>query len=115
MAIAENDLVHDLSFKIRASDGLTELELAGELDLSTAPQLRECLARREVSESPILRVDVTGVTFLDSSSIGLLVSVCKRIRSAAGAFSVICEPRSAPWCVFEVSGLLEYLHVRDAA
>jgi anti-sigma B factor antagonist len=98
-------------FEVDAADGATTVELAGELDLSTAPQVREILAQPDVAGAQALRVDLTGVSFLDSTTIGLLVAAAKRIRASGGVFRVVCTRRSSVWRLFEVSGLVEYLHV----
>jgi anti-sigma B factor antagonist len=111
MAITE-DLERNFGIAVTVTNGFTEVELAGELDLSTAPQLRECLAQSAVSGSPTFRVDLTRVTFLDSTSIGLLVGTCKRVRTSGGAFFVVCDPRTSVQRLFEVSGLVEFLQVR---
>jgi anti-sigma B factor antagonist len=104
----------DFTAEIRDEDGATVVLLAGELDISSAGALREVLVLPEVVNTSNVRVDLTKVEFLDSSCIGVLVSACKRIAASGGTLSVACgqgEPRRA----LEVSGLLEYLHVEDAA
>jgi anti-sigma B factor antagonist len=94
----------------RHGDGSVMVTLAGEFDLSTAADLRERFVSPEVFDAEHVQVDLTSVSFLDSSSIGILVSACKRIRSTGGAFSVICGDGVARR-VLEVSGLIEYLQV----
>jgi len=98
----------------RGADGSMEVTLAGEFDLSTAADLRECLVRPEVIDAERIRVDLTRVSFLDSSIIGLLVAACKRVRNAGGSFSVDCGTGPARR-VLEISGLIEYLQVEEAA
>lgn len=98
-------------FDVRVADGVTTVALAGELDLSTAPRLRECLAQPGIADASALRVDLAGVSFLDSTTVGLLVGACKRIRAFGGTFCVVCVPGSSVWRLFEVSGLVEYLDV----
>jgi anti-sigma B factor antagonist len=111
MAIAEQDLDYsEFGFEVSGADEVTLVELAGELDLATAPQLRECLAQPEILDSPAVRVDLTDVAFLGSTGIGLLVTVCKRVRSTGGAFSVRCGDGMALQ-VLEIAGLIDFLEV----
>jgi anti-sigma B factor antagonist len=111
MAVAEQDLGStEFGFEICDADEVTLVELAGELDLATAPQLRECLARPEVLDSPVVCVDLGNVTFLGSTGIGLLVAACKRVRSTGGAFSVRCRDEMVLQ-VLQIMGLVDFLEV----
>ena len=101
----------DFSTQVRDSgDGTTEVILAGEFDLSTASDLRECLVRPEVLEAKRVQIDLADVTFLDSSSIGLLIATCKRVRSGGAAFAVTCGSGPA-LRVLQISGLEAYFEV----
>ena len=104
----------DFTAEIRDEDGATVVLLAGQLDISSAGALREVLVLPEILSTSSVRVDLTKVEFLDSSGLGVFVSACKRITAAGGTFSVTC-PQGEPRRALEVSGLLEYLHVEDAA
>ncbi len=86
--------------------------LTGEIDVATAGTLREVFLSPVVVGTHAVRVDLTGVTFLGSVGISVLVSECKRVRASGGTFSLIC---SQGLCrrVLEISGLIEYLQVED--
>jgi anti-sigma B factor antagonist len=92
------------------SDGSVLVRLAGDFDLSTAGDLRDCLVSPEVLDAERVRIDLAGVTFLDSSSIGLLVSAGKAVRSTGGTFSVRC-PGGIALRVLQISGLVHYFEV----
>jgi anti-sigma B factor antagonist len=115
MAIQDNDSQGEPSF----TDATTDVDesflvsFSGELDISTAGEIRERLARPEVLDAPVLHVDLTEATFIDSSAIGLLVSACKRIRGSGGTFSVRCDAGPVRRTL-EISGLIDYLEVHDA-
>jgi len=105
----------DFSAKVsRDGDRSVTVILAGELDLSTAADIRECLERPEVLDAERVTIDLTGVTFFDSTSTGLLVGACKRIRSTGGAFSVHCG-NDRVLQVLELSGLVDLLEVTAAS
>ena len=90
------------------------MDLTGELDLSTAAPLRECLVLPEVVDSPAVLVDLTKVTFLGSIGICLLVSACKRARAGGAGFSVTGGCGITQLAI-EVSGLVDYFDLQRAA
>jgi anti-sigma B factor antagonist len=81
---------------------------SGELDLYTSGQLRECLTRDFVLESPAVRMDLTEVTFMDSTAIGVIVSACKRVINSGGTFTTI-GANGAVRRTLEIYGLMEFL------
>ena len=99
-------------------DGATVVEVAGELDLHSAPQLRAELTRAiESSAPPRVIVDLSGVTFLDSTGVGVLVGALKRAREADGKLH-FCNPQPRVCRVFEITGLVGVLPLfstREAA
>jgi anti-anti-sigma factor len=101
----------DLGPDVCVSDGAALVTLAGELDLSTAEELREQLAHPEVLSARAVRVDLSRVSFLDSVIIGVIVTACKRVRAAGSSFSVVCDREGIARNVFEIDGLVEYLQV----
>jgi len=76
----------------------------GEVDVSTAPELRQRL--REQPEDAIVVVDLSDVTFLDSTGLGVLVAALKRVRESDSGGElrlVVSRPQVAK--VLEVTGL----------
>ena len=87
-------------------EGATIIEVAGELDLHSAPQLRAEVVRAIESQSPPrIIIDLGGVTFLDSTGVGVLVGALKRAREANGALQ-FCSPQARVYRVFEITGLI---------
>jgi len=103
-----------LTAEVIRQDGSILVKLSGELDLANAEELRETLVHPDVLSADAVRVDLTRVTFLESTTIGLIVSACKRIRGRAGNFSVICE-EGTPRRVLEITGLVQYLQIESDA
>ena len=79
--------------------------LRGEIDAFTAPSLRDDL-RRLVEESGAVNVvaDLEGVTFLDSSALGALVGILRRLRERNGQLRIV-QPRTPAARIFELTGL----------
>ncbi len=96
----------DQSFKIEdvEIDGVPVVSASGEIDVATAPPLRDRLQALTSSGKSTVVVDLLGVTFLDSTALGVLVGALKRCREAGGDLPlVIAEPRILK--VFEITGL----------
>ena len=88
------------------SESATVVEVAGELDLHSAPQLRAELGRAiESGGAPHVVVDLAGVTFLDSTGVGVLVGALKRARQADGSLH-FCGAQPRVRRVFEITGLI---------
>jgi anti-sigma B factor antagonist len=84
--------------------------LSGELDLSSAPQLRDCLAELANAGVINLVIDLANLMFLDSTGISLLVTDFKRATASGGSFAV---RNASPEVmrVFDITGLVELLSV----
>jgi anti-anti-sigma factor len=114
MAIDESALVAPAKFNVEVHDlpGLTVMKLHGELDLSSAETLREALLTLDLDAAPNVEMDLRGLSFLESTGIGLIVSVCKRIRASGGTFSASCDHNLARRTL-EVAGLVDFLELHD--
>ncbi len=93
-----------LSLEIEAGSAGTTVRVAGEIDLETAPRLRECLA----SLTGDVVVDLTEVSFVDSQAIGLLIAEHKR-RVVAGDHLVVTGSSPMALRAFEITGVDQVL------
>jgi len=76
----------------------------GEVDIATAPKLREKLVELASQGAQQVVVDLEGVEFLDSTGLGVLIGGMKRLRGLDGDLSLVCtQPRILK--VFEITGL----------
>ncbi len=81
--------------RITYSDGILTAYVEGEIDHHTAPQIREEIDGKIISDKPsVLRLDYSGVTFMDSSGIGLIMGRYKLISSYSGRIEVVNVPRN---------------------
>jgi anti-anti-sigma factor len=69
-------------------DGVTTVLLEGELDLKTAPDVRDAL-RAECSGGTRLVLDVSAVEFVDSSGLNTFVSLDRDATLAGGTFELV--------------------------
>lgn len=68
--------------------GVTRLEVSGELDVQTSPALRDRGVALLDAGAHTVEIDLAGVTFIDSTGLGALVSLQKRCRTAGGSLVV---------------------------
>ena len=80
----------DLSVNTRTlDDGVVVVEVAGEVDVYTAPTLRQHLRDATSGASPRIVVDMAAVKFLDSTGLGVLVGAMGRVREADGSMRLV--------------------------
>jgi anti-sigma B factor antagonist len=94
----------ELSMATRAADGYAVLEVAGEIDVYTAPQLRERLIALVEGGSRQVIVDLSRVEFLDSTGLGVLVGALKRLRVVGGELLLVCAQERL-LKIFRITGL----------
>ena len=80
------------------------VDVAGEVDLYSAPELKEhVLSAIDAGKTRIV-VDLTSTTFIDSTTLGVLVGARKRLREHDGALAVVCADEDKLH-LFEMTGL----------
>ena len=84
--------------------GFTVIAVSGEIDVYTAPKLREKLISLVEDGSYQLIVDLEGVEFLDSTGLGVLVGGLKRVRAHDGWIDLVCT-QSRILRIFRITGL----------
>ena len=78
----------DLLLSARPGRGCTVLEVRGDLDMATSPQLGDGLRRLIDAGDRHVVVDLTGVAFMDSSALGALVVAYKAMREVGARLSL---------------------------
>lgn len=103
---------------IEKAGDLHIVTLRGEIDAFTSPSLRGDLRQLvEDDGAHIVIVDLEAVTFLDSSALGALVGIFRRLRERDGELRIV-RPSAAASRIFELTGLdavLDLYPDRDAA
>jgi anti-sigma B factor antagonist len=80
------------------------ISLTGELDLYTAPEFKQQLLEVIGEGAREVVVDFSGTTFIDSTTLGVLVGGVKRLRTSDGQLSLVCSDRNITK-IFEITGL----------
>jgi anti-sigma B factor antagonist len=95
-------------------DGGVVIALAGELDAYDAPALRTMFQEAvATARPPIVVVDLTSVSFLDSTVLGALVGLLRRVREYGGELRAVL-PDSPARRIFEVTALDKAFIVRPS-
>lgn len=89
----------------RAIDARTHVvAVGGEVDLFTAPELKQRLSAAIEAGSERVIVDLTATVFIDSSSLGVLIGANRRLKERGGTLVVVCD-NDAIVKTFRITGL----------
>ena len=80
------------------------IALAGEVDLYTAPEFKQQLLEVIGQGGRQVIVDFSDTTFIDSTTLGVLVGGVKRLRTNEGQLALVCSDRNITK-IFEITGL----------
>jgi anti-sigma B factor antagonist len=89
---------------VSSLDGWTVVSVYGELDVASAPALRERLIELVSGGSHLLVLDLEGLDFLDSTGLGAIISALKRARTNGGDLRLVCT-QSRIRRLFEITAL----------
>jgi anti-sigma B factor antagonist len=103
----------DLSLSTRTVGDRTVVEVGGEIDVYTAPKLREQLVELVNDGSFHLVVDMEGVDFLDSTGLGVLVGGLKKVRAHDGSMELICS-QDRLLKIFRITGLAKVFTIHES-
>jgi len=78
-----------LQLEVQAEDGTVVIRCAGELDMSVCDKLCEAIAWSYTRELKALRLDMTALTFMDSSGLACLVETNNRCQHLGVRFDLI--------------------------
>jgi anti-anti-sigma factor len=96
--------VADSQFSVADGSAGPVVTATGELDLAVKDELREVLSPL----TGVVTIDLTQVTFLDSSTIGVLVGAHKRLTANGGSLR-LRTPQDMPRRALEIVGLQEWI------
>jgi anti-sigma B factor antagonist len=94
----------DLELETTQRDGVAVLTLRGEIDVYTAPRMRQAIVDLVDAGSLNIVVDMEKVDFLDSTGLGVLVEGLKRVRTRNGNLSIVVT-QDKILKIFDITGL----------
>ena len=102
-----------LSFTFKEEPNFTLVLLTGDLNMFSAPELRTNLVKHFEKGTARFILDLTDLSFVDSSGIGVLVSFVSMAKKREGAKVVLCGLNAQIRNIFEVTRLLSVFNVSD--
>jgi len=102
----------DLKLGHHAKDGIKVIDVQGEIDMYTAPRLRELLIDLVSQGSYQLVVNLDKVGFLDSTGLGVLVGGLKRVRAHDGSLDLVCTQQRV-LKIFKITGLTQIFGIYE--
>ena len=104
----------DLTLSTREVDGTTIVAVGGEIDVYTAPKLRDKITELVADGVYKIVIDMESVEFLDSTGLGVLVGGLKKVRSHDGSLELICT-QDRLLKIFRITGLAKVFVIHDSA
>lgn len=111
--VFSEEVAVDLRLSTRSQGGRTVVEVGGEIDVYTAPRLREQLTELVDSGRYDIVVDMSDVEFLDSTGLGVLVGGLKRVRTHEGSLHLVCTQERL-LKIFRITGLTRVFPIHDS-
>ncbi|WP_238013618.1 STAS domain-containing protein [Dactylosporangium sp. AC04546] len=100
-----------MAFSISTVGGHGLVTADGELDVSTSAEFRRTVNTVLDDGDGTLVIDLSAVTFMDSTTLGVLIGAYNRVRDAGGSLAVVCPDRIRR--VFRITGLDQVFRLCD--
>ena len=104
----------DLTLATNEVDGATIIAVGGEIDVYTAPKLRDKITELVAAGAYDIVVDMEEVEFLDSTGLGVLVGGLKKVRAHDGSLELVCN-QDRLLKIFRITGLAKVFVIHDSA
>lgn len=99
--------------EIRQGGGTVVVALAGEIDLHNTPEVHKALIRVCRDQPDRLVINLGEVSYMDSSGIGTLVEVFRRVNAYEGKLG-LCNLNERVLSVFEITKLDHFFRIYDS-
>lgn len=100
-----------LDVGIQDRDGTTVMRLKGEFDLAGVDRFEQTAGTAEIVYGPVMVVDLSELSFIDSVGLGALARLHRRLARAGGALTVYVPPGKIER-IFHYSGLKQAMDIR---
>ena len=103
----------ELGIDVSKVDSHALVTVSGEIDVYTAPKLREKLIELVSEGTYDVVVDLEKVDFLDSTGLGVLVGALKRVKAHDGSLSLVCT-QDKILKIFKITGLTKVFPIHSS-
>lgn len=101
-----------LSITSEVVGGATQLRLSGEIDLSSAHLMVDCIDDAVEAGATTVILDFAGVTFVNSTGLGAMVAATKRLRAEGGDL-ILRQFRGIPASALATTGLDRFFTIES--
>jgi anti-sigma B factor antagonist len=112
MTSAKGQQQMELGLDVQKTESHAIVDVKGEIDVYTAPKLREKLIELVSEGSYDVVVNLEGVDFLDSTGLGVLVGALKRVKAHDGSLSLVCT-QDKILKIFKITGLTKVFPIHE--
>jgi anti-sigma B factor antagonist len=102
----------DLTLATRDVDDRIVVDVSGEIDVYTAPKLRDKITELVADGIYHIVIDMEDVQFLDSTGLGVLVGGLKKVRAHDGSLSLVCT-QDRLLKIFQITGLAKVFAIHE--
>ncbi|WP_080848787.1 anti-sigma factor antagonist [Cytobacillus gottheilii] len=102
----------NISIDVKENEKLVEIKVSGEIDAYTAPKLRENLFPLAEKEGVQMVVNLSDVSYMDSTGLGVFVGVFKNVRANNGEFKIVGLSERLKR-LFEITGLADIIDINS--
>ncbi|ASV67245.1 anti-sigma factor antagonist [Cytobacillus sp. FSL W7-1323] len=100
----------NINIDVNHNQNITEVTVGGEIDVYTAPELKKELIPLSEKDNVEMIVDLSGVSYMDSTGLGVFVGLFKNVRAHDGQFKII-GLSSRLKRLFEITGLADIIDI----
>ena len=104
----------DLTLTTREVGGRTVVAVGGEIDVYTAPKLRDTITELVAAGNYDLIIDMEQVESVDSTGLGVLVGGLKKVRAHDGSLHLVCN-QDRLLKIFRITGLAKVFTIHESA
>ncbi|MDQ0221320.1 STAS domain-containing protein [Peribacillus cavernae] len=104
----------NITIDVQDINSRVEIQVKGEIDAYTAPKLRETLFPLSEQENISMVVDLSDVSYMDSTGLGVFVGLFKSVRSHNGEFRLVGLSERLRR-LFDITGLAEIIDINSDA
>lgn len=100
----------NVSIKMTENDNAVHVSLSGEIDAYTAPKVRDELMKHANKKGMQLVVDLSEVTYMDSTGLGVFVGLFKQLRTNEGDLTLTGMSERLQR-LFDITGLADVMEI----
>lgn len=104
----------NISIDVQEQEKQTTIKLAGEIDAYTAPKLREAAFPYTEKEEADIVIDLSGVTYMDSTGLGVFVGLFKSLNANNGTMKLIGLSDRLKR-LFDITGLADIMNINSGS